>query len=194
MTPAILQASALFPEGGRSIIALALNWACGLHCVTVLPKSLLEIFDTVINALCYFKSKVKCLMRQSCHLDFFMTLSWQSYVWGTDLSVVLFCILVYCLSKMSFPLRLAFCTKGRCDGTGEWHVTPRQPEWERPVVCHPLFLSRAASLGAKNEARPFSPGWLEVRPWTRVLGAKLVLCQEEQGLADNVGATSAWIL
>lgn len=78
MTPAILLASALFPGGGQSIIALALNRACRPQCISVLPKRLLEIFDTVINVLRDFRRQVKRAMRQSRHLDVCTTLSWQS--------------------------------------------------------------------------------------------------------------------
>lgn len=78
MTPAILLASALFPGGGQSIIALALNQACRPQCISVLPKRLLEIFDTVINVLRDFRSQAKRAMRQSRHLNVCATLSWQS--------------------------------------------------------------------------------------------------------------------
>lgn len=46
----------------------------------VSPKRLLEIFDTVINVLCDFRSQVKHAMRQSHHLDVGQLLSLSKVV------------------------------------------------------------------------------------------------------------------
>ena len=147
----------------------------------MLPRRLLEIFDTVINVLCYFKSKVKRVMRQHCHLN-----DLQLFLGKASRSGCCFVLLFgLCLSKMSFPLRLAFHKRSEGEELGQESGMglPGGPAggglWSAI-----LSSSRQHLQVPRKQPAPSHPCWLEL------LATKRMLCQEETALADSVAETS----